>query len=114
MSEFTNYLLNVKNKLDVKSNLQFGFKIGVSPAAIDGFMKGRMTPGDEVCERIAELSGDKPEFVITLAHKSKAKGHLKKHWEKILKAVTAASFVLLITLLSSSLIIPNLYIMSNH
>lgn len=121
MNELIIYLTELKLKLNTKSNLQFAMKIGVSSAGIDGIMKGRIVPGDELCERIAEISGDRPEVIIALAHKSRAKTDKQKnYWDKILKAVTAATFLILFilpsfvyasTILNSS---RSLYIMLNR
>ena len=98
MKDLISYLNAIKTKHDIKSNLQLAALIGVSAAGIDGIMKGRINPSDERCELIAQLAEERPEVIIAIVHAKKAKQGQKKYWDKILKAVMAASFVLLFTL----------------
>ena len=120
MNELTDYLYALKTRLEIKSINQFSIRLGIPQSTMDVIMKGKLIPGDEICVKIANLSEDRPEFVIALAHKSKAKGEIKNHWDKIIKAITAATFLILFTLSSSAIIAkkslnnPSLYIMSNH
>jgi len=102
MNDIIIYLENLKKSLNITSNNQLAIRTGIRQQTMDAIMKNKMIPGDEHCERISKLSGDKPEYVIALAHKCRAKGDSIKYWDKILKAVTAATFISLFILNSSA------------
>ncbi len=96
MTEIARYLEGVKAKLDIKSDTQLAIRLGVSQAAVQKWMKTGAVPDDDMCLKIAEIAADDPAMVILLAHKSRASEATKKHWARIFKTVTAATFSLLL------------------
>ena len=96
MNNIIDYLRQLKIKLNIKSDTQLGLQLGLPQATIQKIMSGGMIPADETCLRIAELSGDRPEYVVAIAHASRAKGNSKSVWDKIIKTIAAASFVTLL------------------
>jgi hypothetical protein len=88
MKDLKEYLNSLKDRLEIKSTLQFSVRLGIPQPTLHKIMNDGMLPSDETCEKIAKISGDRPEVIIALAHMSRAKAGQKKYWEHILKAVT--------------------------
>lgn len=51
-----------------------------------------------MCLKIANLVGDKPEYVLTLAQKERASEIAKPFWGNILKTLATATLAIYITL----------------
>lgn len=88
MTDFVKYLEGVKAKMGITSDRQLAMKIGVSPAYFSNIRLGQV-PHDDICLKIAELTGDNPEYVILLAHKSKANEATRPYWDHIFKVFEA-------------------------
>lgn len=85
MTEMAKYLTEVKAKLGIKSDSQLALKIGISQTMVSHIMLGYTAPGDDVCVKIAKIAGDSPEYVMLLAHKSKATEATRPYWDHIFK-----------------------------
>ncbi len=102
MKDLISYLNALKAKLDIKSDTQLAARLGITQASIQKYMVGMAVPADEVCIKIAELSGDSPTIVMALADVSRAKGTSKKYRTQIYKAVMTAALSLLFFIPSSA------------
>lgn len=91
MNGIVDYMIGVKAKTGVKSSRELARKIGLSQPQMNNIMQGMSTPSDATCLKIAEFAGDDPAQVILLAHASKAPASTRKHWDRMLKALTAAA-----------------------
>ncbi len=107
MTDFAVYLMGVKAKLGIKTNTQLAEKVGIAQTYVTRIVKGGYIPSDEVCLRIAELSGDDPEKVLLLAHRVKASPKSRPHWESIFKKVAASSLVILFILVVAPAVFPS-------
>jgi DNA-binding XRE family transcriptional regulator len=97
MNTLVKYLEGGRSKMGMKSDRALALRVGITQSSMHNIMAGMSTPSDDTCMKIAELAGDDPARVIALAHMAKAPGASKKAWDKIFKAVTAASFSFFLT-----------------
>jgi hypothetical protein len=88
MNEFAKFLEEVKEKFEIRNDLQLSAFLGISTNMTYRMVRGLSIPGDENCIQIARVTGYDPAYIIALAHKSAAKRKdVTKEWDRILKLV---------------------------
>lgn len=93
MNEFIQYIHEVMKEKGIKSATELGLLIGKKQSYMSSLMRGNHTPGEDVCIKIAEISGDSPEKVLLMAHTAYAK-EAKPYWENLLKKVANMSLII--------------------
>lgn len=101
MTQFKDYLKEVKTRLDCKSDGELSRKLKLTSASTHHLIHGITVASDETCLRIAELTGDNPAYIIALAHASKATDKTRPVWEKIAALTTSSLITLLVLFISS-------------
>lgn len=120
MTPIAKYLKEIIEKNGIKSERQLAIQLKLSSGSIYNVLSGSNVPTDEVCKRIAALSGDPIEKVLLLAQVSKAPETSRHAWERILKATAKAGVFTLTLLVLATAALPSLnpshtmYIMSNY
>ncbi|HEX9757433.1 MAG TPA: hypothetical protein VGB26_06485 [Nitrospiria bacterium] len=84
MENLENYLENLQKKLGLTDSENLADRLSIPHETLKGMLRNQWIPNDELCLRIAYLSGDDPALVLAIAHFSTAKLTSKPFWEKIL------------------------------
>ena len=114
MENIIDYLKEFQLREGIKSVNALAIRLGIPQSTMNAIFKNKMIPSDEMCEKFAAITNHRPEIVIALAHKSRAKGSTVELWNKILKAVSAATLVALFFAQIGTIALDRMNIMSNR
>lgn len=91
MSEVTEYIKSVKERMGLKSYTELGKLIGKKQSYMSMLMNEHLDPSEDVLMKIAETAGDRPEYALLLIHKQKSSTATRPYWDTLLKKVVNMS-----------------------
>lgn len=96
-TEIGKFLLKVKEKNGIKSDLAFARFLGVPHPTLYRIIHNAAIPNDETCIKIATVTKCDPVYVIALAHKSASRTpEVTKAWNQILKKLATVAIIFLL------------------
>jgi plasmid maintenance system antidote protein VapI len=84
MGNFADYMKAVQERLNLHSLVALAEQLSIPSESVEKIIRNELTPDDELCLRIAYLTGDDPALVLALAHYDSATVITRPYWEKIL------------------------------
>lgn len=93
MRPIEKYIRELMEKKGFKSYRQLSLALGMGPNEIFHIMSKGVTPSDDLCKKLAELSADPAEKVLLLAQISKAPEATRPAWERIFQAMAFTAVV---------------------
>lgn len=94
MSEVTEYIKSVKERMGLKSYTELGKLIGKKQSYMSMLMNEHLEPSEDVLMKIAEVAGDRPEYALLLIHKQKSSTATRPYWDTLLKKVVNMSLAI--------------------
>jgi len=94
MKTTTEFLDAVKTKTGTQSDYAIAPILNVTRGAVSLWRNGKGTFDDETAEKVADLLGVSPVFVMACAHAERAKNPtVKKHWYEAAERFAAAMLI---------------------